>query len=103
MNEIEKVVIQQSEKLKQHEKQIEKLENTFEKISSLAQSVEILALEMKADRENNEETKQDVKAIKKRLGEIEKKPAKRWEAMTSQVITLIISAIVGYIIARIGG
>lgn len=103
MNEVEKTIIQHEEQLKQHNKQIERLEEMFEKISSLAQSVEILALEMKAERESSNETKQDVKDIKKRLGEIESKPAKKWENMINQIITLVISAIVGYIIAKIGG
>lgn len=103
MNEVEKTLIHHEEQIKQHDRQIERLEEMFDKISSLAQSVEILALEMKAERESSNETKQDVKDIKKRLGEIESKPAKRWENMTTQIISLVISAIVGYIIARIGG
>lgn len=37
-----------------------------------------------------------------KVASIEAKPAKRWETVTGQVITLVVAAVVGFILAKAG-
>lgn len=45
---------------------------------------------------------ENLKAIVGRLEAIEHKPAKRWESVTSQIVTLVVAALVGFILAKLG-
>ena len=49
-----------------------------------------------------ERVESDVKEIKNDVKTLTSKPAKRWESLVSQLITLIVAAVVGFILARIG-
>ena len=44
----------------------------------------------------------DVKEIKADVKELAGKPAKRWENLVTQAITLLVAAIAGFILAKIG-
>lgn len=44
----------------------------------------------------------DVDYLKKDVNELKIKPAKRWESIVGQIITLIVAALVGAIISRFG-
>jgi tetrahydromethanopterin S-methyltransferase subunit C len=43
-----------------------------------------------------------VKEIKKDVKELSGKSGKRWEALVSQIITLVVAAVVGFLLARLG-
>lgn len=78
-----------------NEGRIKKLETEQTALRELATSVSTLA------------TKQgimegDVKEIKKDVKELSGKPGKRWESLVSQVVTLVVAAVVGFLLARIG-
>ena len=77
------------------DKRIELLEGNVEKLGSLTASVEKLATNM----ENmlREQEKQGA-----RLEALEAKPAKRWEAVVEKIILLIVAAVTGYVLARVG-
>lgn len=40
--------------------------------------------------------------LSRKLGELEAKPGKRWEAIVAQVVSLVVAALVGAVIARLG-
>ena len=74
---------------------IEKLEKGQEEFRDLVSAVNGMVVEQKNIRNDLTEMKSDVKQIKE-------KPAKRWDSALDKVLTLIISAIVVYILAQIG-
>lgn len=77
------------------EHNIENTENKIENIYELTISVKEIATEMKAMRE-------DMAKIDNRVHAIEDKPSKRYDTIVGQVISLIISAIVGFFLAKFG-
>lgn len=45
---------------------------------------------------------QDISEVKKEMKEVREKPGKRWEKTVTQILSLIIAALVGLILARLG-
>lgn len=74
---------------------IDTLEKKQDNLDKLVGAVEILA-----DREQRVEG--DVKEIKDDVKAIKDKPGKRWESVVTQIITIIVAAITGYILSKIG-
>lgn len=72
--------------------EVEKRQNNLDK---LAASVEVLAV-----KESNVEN--DVKEIKSDVKTLTSKPAKKWDNMINQIITIVIAAIAGFILAKFG-
>lgn len=76
-------------------KRIEILENTVLQISSLATSVEKLAINMESMLKEQEKQGKRLEALEGRDGE-------KWRAVAGHVITTIISLAVGYLFAKSG-
>lgn len=74
---------------------IEKLEKGQEEFRDLVSAVNGMVVEQKNIRNDLTEMKSDVKQIKE-------KPARRWDSAIDKVLTLIISAVVLYILAQLG-
>ena len=74
---------------------IEKLEKGQEEFRDLVSAVNGMVVEQKNIRNDLTEMKSDVKQIKE-------KPAKKWDSAVDKILTLIISAVVLYILAQIG-
>jgi seryl-tRNA synthetase len=72
--------------------EVEKKQND---LSDLVGTVKVLATK-------EEQVESDVKEIKNDVKEIKNKPAKRWETVKVTIITAIVSAIIGFIFAKIG-
>lgn len=49
-----------------------------------------------------ERVESDVKEIKNDVKTLTSKPAKRWDNLVSQIITLVVAAFIGFVLARIG-
>jgi len=81
---------------KENTKKIEQIENSINSIQQLLISVKELATEMKYMRE-------DVTKLDKRMVEIENKPAKRWDSLIASIISIIVGAVMGAVIAKLGG
>lgn len=64
----------------------------LDNLEGLVESVHIIATETKAMRE-------DVNILDSRVGEIESKPAKRFDSIINMILTAIISGAVGYLMA----
>jgi hypothetical protein len=74
---------------------LDEMEKRQDNLDELVGTVKVLAV-----REENVEN--DVKEIKSDVKSLTSKPAQRWENMVSQIITIIIAAIAGFILAKIG-
>lgn len=74
---------------------LDEMERRQDNLDDLVGTVKVLAL-----REENVE--KDVKEIKSDVKELANKPAKRWDNLVSQIITLVVAAVVGFLLARIG-
>ena len=77
------------------EHNLENTDNKIENIYELTISVKEIATEMKAMRE-------DMTKIDDRVKSIEEKPAKRYDAIVGQVISIIVAGIVGFFLAKFG-
>lgn len=74
---------------------IEKLEKGQEEFRDLVAAVNGMVVEQKNIRNDLTEMKSDVKQIKE-------KPAKRWDSTVDKVLTVIIGAVVLWMLAQIG-
>ncbi len=71
---------------------LEKRQDNFDK---LVGTVEALAV-------REERVEGDVKEIKKDVKSLTDKPAKRWDALITQIITALAAAVIGFVLARLG-
>lgn len=94
MDEKERLVAVE-ERAKSNTKRLDDAERKIEDIHDLTYSIKELATETKRLRE-------DVNKIDVRLNTLEEKPAKNWENLTKTIITGIITAGLGYFLAKIG-
>lgn len=83
------------ERAKSNSHRITEIEKEQDNIKTLAYSVSALA-------EREKHVEDDVKEIKNDVKTLTGKPAQRWENLVSQVITLVIAAVVGFLLAKIG-
>ena len=67
----------------------------LDSLDRLTESVHILATETKAMRE-------DVSDITSLVDEIEKRPTKRYETVVGAIITVLVGAVIGYVVKMLG-
>ena len=80
---------------KSNAKRLEDMERRQDDLDRLVSTVEVLAV-----REQSVEN--DVKEIKSDVKSLASKPAKRWDSLVNQVITIIVAAIAGFVLAKLG-
>lgn len=85
--------VEQRSKSNSH--RLEALEKQTEAVNRLATSVAVMA-------EKVETTGDKVDSLCVDVQEIRQRPAKRWETVTAQVVSILIAAALGYILARLG-
>ena len=83
------------ERSKSNTHRIEEIEKRQDDLDELVSTVKVLAL-----REENVEN--DVKEIKSDVKSLTDKPAKRWEDLVKQVVSLVVAALIGFLISQIG-
>ena len=76
---------------KSNTKRLDEQEKRLDNLGDLVGAVKVLA-----DREERIES--DVREIKTDLKEVASKPAKRWENLVAQIISILVAAAVGYLI-----
>jgi hypothetical protein len=74
---------------------LDELEKRQDDLDELVGTVKVLAV-----REENVET--DVKEIKADVKSLTSKPGQRWESLVSQIITIVIAAVAGFVLAKFG-
>ncbi len=80
---------------KSNSHRLDALERQTEAVNHLATSVAVMA-------EKVESTGEKVDGLCVDVQEIKQKPGKRWETIVTTVLTALISAVVGYFLARLG-
>ena len=80
---------------KSNSHRLDEMEKRQDNLDDLVSTVKVLA-----DREERVES--DVKEIKTEVKTINSKPAKRWDNLVNQIITIIVAAIAGFVLAKFG-
>lgn len=78
-----------------NERRIEEVEKRQTSLETLTSTVKVLV-------EREERVESDVKEIKTDVKNLNAKPAKRWDALVTQVITIVVAALIGFVLAKIG-
>ena len=92
---IEHRLTEVEERSKSNAHRLDEVERRQDNLDKLVSTVEVLAV-----REKNVEN--DVKEIKSDVKSLTSKPAKRWDSLVNQLITIIVAAIAGFILAKLG-
>lgn len=92
---IEHRLTEVEDRSKSNTHRIEAIEKRQDDLDDLVTSVKVLAV-----REENVE--RDVKEIKNDVKTLTEKPAKRWESVVTQIITLVVAAVFGFVVAKFG-
>lgn len=83
------------ERSKSNKYRIDKLEKQQGEFIELVSSVKVLA-----EREQNVEN--DVKEIKSDVKSLTSKPGKRWDNLVDKAIAVVVAAIMGFVLAKLG-
>mgnify|MGYP001339133849 FL=1 len=83
------------ERLTAVEQSTKSAHHRIDTLDKLTESVHIIATETKAMRE-------DVNDITSRVDEIEKRPTKRYETVVGAIITVLVGAVIGYVVKMLG-
>ena len=93
--EHEKRLTEIEERSKSNSHRIDSLEKRQDNLDELVGTVKVLAV-----REENVET--DVKEIKSDVKTLTGKSGKLWDGMVEKIIMLVVAAVIGFILAKIG-
>ena len=93
--EHEKRLTEIEERSKSNSHRIDSLEKRQDNLDELVGTVKVLAV-----REENVET--DVKEIKSDVKSLTGKSGKLWDGMVEKIIMLVVAAVVGFVLAKIG-
>lgn len=80
---------------KRQNERLKKVEESVAKINEVVASIKELTLQMKTMTDTLVDQGKSIK-------ELEQKPSKRWETLVSDVIKLIVAAVMGFALAKIG-
>lgn len=74
---------------------LDEMEKRQDNLDDLVSTVKVLAV-------REEKVESDVKEIKSDVKSLTSKPAQRWENMITQIISILVAAVAGFILAKIG-
>lgn len=94
-NEIEHRLTEVEERSKSNTYRLAEVEKRQDNLDDLVSTVKVLAV-----REENVEN--DVKEIKSDVKSLTGKPAKKWDNLVNQVISILVAGVVGFILAKFG-
>lgn len=83
------------ERSKSNSHRLEEVERKQNDLSELVGTVKVLATKEEAVEKVVTEIKTDVKTLKN-------KPAQRWESLITQLVTLVVAAVAGFVLAKLG-
>lgn len=95
MEQIIKELTETSARAKSNTKRLDAVEKRQDDIEALTRAVAIV--ETKQDG-----LKVDVDEIKGDVKELKDKPAKRWDAVAASVISVLVGAVLGFVLTRLG-
>ena len=80
---------------KRQNERLKAVETSVQRIGDLTVSIEKMAV-------NIGTMAQEIKQQGTRLENIEAKPAKKWENLVSDIVKLLVAAVVGFVLAKVG-
>lgn len=93
--QIEHRLTEVEDRSKSNTHRLDELEKRQDNLDDLVSTVKVLAV-------REEAVENDVKEIKSDVKSLTSKPAKRWESLVNQLITILVAAIAGFILAKFG-
>ena len=93
--EFEHRLTEVEERSKSNKHRLDEVEKRQDNLDELVGTVKVLA-----DRE--ERVEDDVKEIKSDVKSLTGKPAKKWDNLVNQVISILVAGVVGFILAKFG-
>lgn len=93
--ELEHRLTEVEERSKSNKHRLDDVEKRQDNIDDLVSTVKVLAV-------REESVENDVKEIKSDVKSITCKPAKKWDNLVNQVISILVAGIVGFILAKLG-
>ena len=93
--EIEHRLTEVEARSKSNKHRLDEVETRQNDLDKLVSTVAVLAEREKNVESNVEEIKDDVKSLKS-------KPGKRWASRVTQIITILVAAVAGFVLAKIG-
>ena len=95
MTDVAERISRVEERERSNTKRIDALEKQTEAIQTLATNVAVMAQTVKTTGEKVDGLCEDVQEIKA-------KPGKRWDAITLKIIEILLAAVIGYVLAKLG-
>jgi len=93
--QIEHRLTEVEDRSKSNTHRLDELEKRQDNLDDLVSTVKVLAV-------REEAVENDVKEIKSDVKSLASKPGQRWENLISQIIGIVVAAIAGFILAKIG-
>ena len=93
--EHEKRLVKVEDRAQSNSHRIDELERRQDNLDELVGTVKVLAV-------REESVENDVKEIKADVKSLTEKPAKRYDNLVEKIIYLIVAAVVGFLLAKIG-
>lgn len=87
---------------KSNTKRLDKLERETEAINRLATSMEVMVTEQKHQTSDMADIKKDVAKLDAKVESIEQKPAKRWDSVVEKTILIVLTAVITWLLSKIG-
>ncbi len=93
--EHEKRLTEVESRSKSNAHRLDEVEKKQSDLSELVGTVKVLAT-------REEQVENDVKEIKNDVKTLTSQPGKRWESLVTQGISILVAAVVGFVLAKIG-
>ena len=93
--ELEHRLTEEEERSKSNKHRLDEVEKRQDNLDDLVGTVKVLAV-------REESVENDVKEIKSDVKSLTGKPAKKWDNLVNQVISILVAGIVGFILAKFG-
>ncbi|MEA4992597.1 MAG: hypothetical protein VB060_02010 [Oscillibacter sp.] len=102
MAAMEERIAEIEQRSKSNTHRIDKLEQDRDAINKLATAIAVMAEKQSSMSAQLGTVDQKVDCVSKKVDTLEKLPGKRWELIVEKALTLLVAAVVGYLLARMG-
>lgn len=97
-----KMLVETEQRSKSNTHRLDELAGQIDAVNRLATAVELLANEQKHQTESTDKLEKNVAELTTKVDAIEKEPGARWKGLVEKVIYLIVAAVIGFLLAKIG-
>lgn len=93
--QIEHRLTEVEDRSKSNQHRLDELEKRQDNLDDLVSTVKVLAV-------REETVENDVKEIKEDVKSLTSKPGQMWDSLVKQIVTALVAAVIGFILAQIG-